>query len=933
MFPCLSTGKSSNRHRMFESNRQGITDYSMPKQTSRSRQVLAKLSRWNEKLLQCLSIFVLPIAIGLVSLLALFVWQTQYPATNPQALPIRVIKEPASPTELTQVMAQLQKGSTTQFYDTQRSELPFWLSFRVPAEVMQHSLMIEFPSRHATDVACWNGNTLRPLGSANRQSASGAISAIKAGFALELDASLKDALILCRTSAMGPARLSALSWRDTDLQLAVNEFHRKSGLLDSGIIVLAIFVLLTALINRNSLYVLFAAWLVLNLRMGALSAGWDTQWLGQAVPYNILMQGRMLSITLYYVLTLTLFTSLFKDELPQVGHRSLVTAFQWTCVPLLILSALVPAAQFLPLIWTLSGIGIFALAYLLIRILQRTRSLAAMWYGAAIGITLVSSLYEVLAAALGVKNFIGSVNSVTAALSSSLLTALAIAEQMRQEHAQRLQAQAELAHTFEVMPIGLFTLDMQGRFLSANPALLAMLGPTVLTKGGASWQAYFTAEGWTHLHQMVQSTKQNEMEIQGVGITGSKCFLAKATLAHDRIEGSLQDITERNLIEMELRAAKLAAEAASQDKSRFLASASHDLRQPAHAMGMFVAQLAELPHDDHAKRLVIGLEASVNALQDMLEGFFDMSRLNSDAAQIQSVAFPIERIFAQLRGSLGGVASEKGLRLRFRPSSAWVRSEPSLLHRILLNLVGNAVRYTQHGTVLVACRPTRDGRQLRIEVRDSGIGIAAQHHEAIFQEFFQVANPERNRNKGLGVGLNIVARACRVLNHSLTLHSALGRGSCFTLTLPLAPGRLDSVQTDSAGLMSIGDLTGLRLLVIEDDPLGRSALATLLSSWGCTAEFAEGAQMACARYRHDQAPDVIISDFRLGDGVNGIHAVRLVRETAGHPIAACLISGDTNQELRRLAQAAGLPLLHKPVRPAKLRSLLRHLMQNQYERR
>ncbi len=221
----------------------------------------------------------------------------------------------------------------------------------------------------------------------------------------------------------------------------------------------------------------------------------------------------------------------------------------------------------------------------------------------------------------------------------------------------------------------------------------------------------------------------------------------------------MRDVTERHAIEAQLQVAKLKAENASLEKSRFLAAASHDLRQPAHALGMFVTRLVELPHDAETALLVERMDASVRAMQDMLDGFFDLSRLDSGASQITQFAFPIEPIFERLRSSFASEASAKQLRLRVRPSPAWIQSDPSLIKRILLNLVSNALRYTPRGTVLIASRPTHDGRHLRIEVRDSGIGIAAEHHEAIFHEFFLVNNPEPNRAKGLGVGLNIVERA------------------------------------------------------------------------------------------------------------------------------------------------------------------------------
>lgn len=507
-----------------------------------------QLSRGLDLLLYAFSTYALPIVIGLLSLLALFTWKTQFPAIDTQPLDIQVIQGSAEVTEPAQALAKLRGRPLRPFHDTQLSESPVWLSFVIPKDIGNTPLMVEFPSRHAMDVTCWDARTLSPLGSGSRHGTAGSISAVKAGFALELSPELTEQQLVCRSSAIGPARLSVLKWQAADLETSALEFHRKSGLLDGGILILAGFILITALINRNGLYLLFAAWLVVNLRMASLSAGWDTQWLGNTVPLDWLPRLRAMTLAIYYVLAVTLFKALFRDDLTKVGSLLIFKIIQWTCLPLLLLSVFVPYGSFLPFLWISTGLSIGVMVFFLARILQKTHSRVAMWYSAAISIALVASLYEVLAAALGIKGLIGSVNSVTAALSSSLLAALAIAEQIRQEHEQHLQVQAELAHTFEAMPIGLFTLDLHGRFLSANPALLGMLGPNVLKNEGHGWQQYFANGAWTMLHQMVFNETQNEMEINGralPGSVGSKRFLVKAALARDKIEGSLQDITEK----------------------------------------------------------------------------------------------------------------------------------------------------------------------------------------------------------------------------------------------------------------------------------------------------------------------------------------------------------------------------------------------------
>ena len=372
-----------------------------------------------------------------------------------------------------------------------------------------------------------------------------------------------------------------------------------------------------------------------------------------------------------------------------------------------------------------------------------------------------------------------------------------------------------------------------------------------------------------------------------------------------------------------LRQKKEEAETATLAKSRFLAAASHDLRQPTQALGMFVARLAQLPHDAQTRQLIGHLEASVQALQDLLDGLLDLSRLDANAVQVQRRPFALADGFNLLRAGLTLAATDKGLRLRVRPSEVWVMSDPTLLHRIVLNLVGNALRYTRKGGVLVACRRSGDGQHVRIEVWDSGIGIAPEHHEAIFKEFYQIGNLERDRSKGLGLGLNIVERTARLLGHRLQMCSRPGQGTRFSIEVPLVPA--GSVVLSPREARTFDELAGLRVLVIEDDLLAREGLASLLESWGCVVRVAEDLSTALGELKEGWVPDVIVSDYRLRGGENGIDTISAVRTACGQSIPACLLSGDTDPKLMREARAAGLALLHKPVRPAKLRSLVRGL--------
>ncbi|PKO62437.1 MAG: hybrid sensor histidine kinase/response regulator [Betaproteobacteria bacterium HGW-Betaproteobacteria-18] len=375
-----------------------------------------------------------------------------------------------------------------------------------------------------------------------------------------------------------------------------------------------------------------------------------------------------------------------------------------------------------------------------------------------------------------------------------------------------------------------------------------------------------------------------------------------------------------------LREKKEEAELATQAKSRFLAAASHDLRQPIHALGMFVARLAQLSHDAPTRHLIGNLEASVRALQNLLDGLLDISRLEAQAIQIKLQKFPLRELLERLEQDLAPTALDKGLRLRIRPCPVWVQSDPVLLYRILLNLVGNALRYTEKGGVVVACRRTSAATQVSIEVWDSGLGIAPEHQESVFKEFFQVSNPARQRGQGMGLGLNIVQRSCQLLGHPLQLSSRLGVGTRMRLMVPVVVAQTDQVEVALAESTESQDWHGCAVLVIEDDELVCQALVGLLQSWGLEVAQARGLNDAQNLIQTGFVPGLIISDYRLDGATHGMDVIAQLRQQLAHPVPACLISADTDPALIRAAQAAQLTLLHKPVRPAKLRSLLRRLL-------
>ncbi|MGC3985704.1 MAG: EAL domain-containing protein [Pseudorhodoferax sp.] len=521
---------------------------------------LSRLNAGLDKALYAMGIYALPAVLLVVSLFALLSWSNQYGSAGARSLSFQVVEAPADGPELSpqEALALLKSApAPVVLQDTRLSEAAFWLLVPLAEQRVDAAAdSVEFASRHATDLRCWNAATLQPLGHASRTASEGHLSAAKAGFAMPLEAAGKPSALLCESHFVGPARITVLHWPTAALASSGFEFHRNAGLLDGGLIVLALFVLTTALVNRSGMYVLFAVWLLVNLRMGALSAGWDAQWLGRAVPTEWMPRMRLFTMSLYYTLTATLFRELFREDLAKVGYAPLLRIIMWPAPPLLLMSAFLPYGTVLPYIWAATGVGTCIAVFLLGRILVRTRSRVAMWYSASLAVTLAASLYEVVSAAVGMRGLIGAVNSVTAALSSSLLASLAIAEQMRQEHNQRLEAQAQLEHTFEAMPIGLFTLDLQGRFTSANPALRAMLATDVLEPGREAWDRYFHEGAWLQLLQLLQNQDNVSLELRGRMPDGGgvhKRFLVKAARARDKVEGSLQDVTDSSRATEELQ--------------------------------------------------------------------------------------------------------------------------------------------------------------------------------------------------------------------------------------------------------------------------------------------------------------------------------------------------------------------------------------------
>ena len=370
-----------------------------------------------------------------------------------------------------------------------------------------------------------------------------------------------------------------------------------------------------------------------------------------------------------------------------------------------------------------------------------------------------------------------------------------------------------------------------------------------------------------------------------------------------------------------LVAQKDTAEQATKAKSRFIAAASHDLRQPLHAIDLFTSTLQRRAVATDLESVVRDLAQAVSVMDRLFDALLDISKLDAGTLRAEIRPFPLERLFVQLAAEYSNAAAQKHLRLHIRQTNAVVVSDELLVHRILANLVANAIRYTNEGTVMVHSR--RRGNDCQIEVRDSGIGIPEDKQSEIFQEYYQIGNGARDRRMGLGLGLAIASRLARLLGTEVKVCSLPGRGSVFSLRLPRGERDAAPDHSDLASETVRSDAAVLPVLVVDDDPLVLASNRGLLEEMGCeVTAVADGESALSTLEARSGKPVLVLCDLWLSGGENGIDLLQRLSAMTVSPISGILISGDTRPETVAAARTAGFPLLHKPVSPAKLRAVV-----------
>ncbi len=391
------------------------------------------------------------------------------------------------------------------------------------------------------------------------------------------------------------------------------------------------------------------------------------------------------------------------------------------------------------------------------------------------------------------------------------------------------------------------------------------------------------------------------------------------------VAAALRDVTERKRIQTELMQAREAADRANLAKSRFLATASHDLRQPLQTLSLLNGTLRRVVRDPVAGEAVVQQGQAIDAMSRLTNALLDISKLESGAIRPDPEDFAVAALFEEIRNEFASLAASKGLELRIETGAPWAHSDPSLVGQILRNLVSNAIKYTHQGWVALRSSPAAAG--VRLEVADSGIGIPADHLPYIYDEFYQVGVASNTSREGYGLGLSIVHRLVKLLGLKLEVSSEIGRGSTFTLELP-AGARAASGEAVAASAADRPEArTGsARILLVDDDAGVRNATAMLLRVEGFEVLCAASLEEVSQALRQKPRIDLVIADYHLQKGETGIEVIAAARAVAGERLGAVLVSGDTSSTLRDVKATDRLRIASKPIRADELLSIVAELL-------
>ena len=427
-------------------------------------------------------------------------------------------------------------------------------------------------------------------------------------------------------------------------------------------------------------------------------------------------------------------------------------------------------------------------------------------------------------------------------------------------------------------------------------------------------------QGWrANLYRARDVTVYLELGPSLAGILFSGTLLVALFMREIRRGDDL--LRKSQVAEAALVQARNLAEQANLAKSRFLVAANHDLRQPLQSIGLYTAALQATEDRRENQNICKQMSGAIEAMGNLLDVLLDIDNLEQSRVRVRRVDFPASELLEALSREFKLSAQARGLDLRIVPSSLVLHSDPLLLERIVQNIVSNAISYTNSGKIVVGCRLRGDNA--RIEVWDSGAGIAEAKLETIFEDYYQIDNPARDRRKGRGLGLAIVQRVARLLDHQIQVRSQLGKGSMFSVQVPLVGRAEEASAVSSPSVVPAPDLTNRVLVAIEDDPAVLDGMKRLLESWGARVVCGETARDALGQLAPAGiSPDLIIADYRLPHGDTGVGVVEALRAAFDADVPAIVITGDTSTSVARLIEASGCLLVHKPLDSVTLRRLI-----------
>ncbi|MCW2285615.1 PAS domain S-box-containing protein [Rhodoblastus acidophilus] len=499
-------------------------------------------------------------------------------------------------------------------------------------------------------------------------------------------------------------------------------------------------------------------------------------------------------------------------------------------------------------------------------------------------------------------------------------------------------ANQKLARVYDTAPVGLCFIDRDLRFVMINKYLASVNGISVEAHIGRTLSEVLGDFGrrLEALYKQVLDTGEPIFEREFSTESQEDDFFSRHWLLSlypfedhagniTGVNATVSEITEQKRAENALKIAKAEGDRALLARSKFLATASHDLRQPVQALVLLLAVIKNPKAGAETVEKAVGMmESALVGLQSLLTSILDISRVDAGvvAPQLESVA--VDGMLRRLCDGYTLECEQKNLRLRcrFQPD-LHARTDAALLERILRNLIENAIRYTDRGGLLIGAR--QRGDRIRIDIVDSGVGVPADKLTHIFEEFYQVANPGRDQRQGLGLGLAIVSRLVRLIGADLQVRSREGRGTWFTLTVPIA----DPLFVVSAPSAAAETVTGRRIMVIEDDPKVRAGLELLLGSWNCEVIGVESGEEAIeVGEREGWRFDLVIADHRLGAGLSGTETAIEIAARAGRTIPTLIVTGDTAPERISQVYTSGFEMLHKPVNPHELARKLATLLRS-----